>query len=539
MTNRLERTEVVLGILLSLVVVGLGLRFSVSAGALWRDEVSTLNLATRPTYGDVLAALEFDSAPALYPTFLRGWTATGFTDEDAAMRVLGFLLTAAGVGILWLGARALELRAPLLALALFAAQGVAVQTINVVKPYGLGSLLSVGAFYAIAALAVRPGAATFAAAMGLSLASVHTAYQNSALILAVASAAAVLTGRRDRRGAVLIAAVALGAVLSMVPYVPTLIRSLDYRPLTQMPIPPGMVIAAVVRAATGGSVWLGAIWVIVIALAVVAATREVRARRSVPAGSGPLRSLLAVLVATAAVASFVPFMMLAGRPAHPWHCVHVLGVAAASLDLGLSTTAALRWARVGLAVIGALLILPGAVERVGIRQTNVDRIAQHLAVVAQADDLIVVNPWWTGLTFARYYRGAARWTTLPPIEDHSLHRYDLFKARMVSSDPLASLHGEIVGTLKRGRQVWLIGGFNPFFVPRGESPPTLPPAPGGPSGWSELAYGYAWAMQTGHLVQTSAATWRLVTLADDGPVQPLESMGVIVVAGWRAGASGR
>src|SRR6185503_8589409 len=116
--------------LLSLAAVGLGMRFAVAAGGLWRDEVSTLNLALRPTYRQVIESLHYDSAPALYPTLLRLWLGAGFGDQDAALRLLGVLLTGAAVIAVWLAARGLGVRAPLLALSLFAAHGLVVQTVS-------------------------------------------------------------------------------------------------------------------------------------------------------------------------------------------------------------------------------------------------------------------------------------------------------------------------------------------------------------------------------------------------------------------------
>lgn len=530
--TRVRYAEVALGAVVSAVVIALGARFALSAGGLWRDEVSTFNLATRPTYPDVLAALHFDSAPALYPTILRAWIAV-FTGDDPAMRALGFVLAVAAVAVLWIGARTLGVRVPLLALTLFAAQGVVVQTVSVVKPYGLGTVLAIAAFCAISALAARPGWPTFATATLLAVASAQTAYQNVALIVPVAAVAAGVAWLRDRRAAALVAIAGALALLSVLPYAPLLMRSQDWRPLVQQEIPARWVFDALARAFTGRSVVVGVVWLAATALALHAAGRELAAIRRDPA-SRDGRSLYAVLVALVAIAAFVPFLILSGRPPLTWHCVHVLAVVALTLDLALSGgVPAVRWARVGLAAVALAVIVPAAIGHVGLRQTNVDRIARHLTPTVDRGDLVVVNPWWLGLTFARYYRGDAPFLTLPAIADLTVHRYDLLKARMVSTEPLADLHGAIVERLQRGRRVWLVGSFQPFFVSPGQRPPVLPPAPGAPSGWLDHPYADAWAMQTGFLVQTSALTWRLVPVPDDGLVQPLERVGAIVVEGWR------
>src|SRR2546427_10736620 len=88
--------ELALALLITALIVSLNLRFATQAGPLWRDEVSTVPLATRSTYTAGLRALSLDSAPALYPTLLRllssPWSAGG---QDGAPRGPCFRVAAA------------------------------------------------------------------------------------------------------------------------------------------------------------------------------------------------------------------------------------------------------------------------------------------------------------------------------------------------------------------------------------------------------------------------------------------------------------
>jgi len=183
------------------------------------------------------------------------------------------------------------------------------------------------------------------------------------------------------------------------------------------------------------------------------------------------------------------------------------------------------------AVLATALAFPASLDRVGARQTNVDLIAQYVHTAAQPGDLILVNPWYVGITFNRYYRGPVRWMTLPPMEDLTVHRYDLLKLRMTSAEPLAPLYGAIQGALESRHRVWLVGGL--LFPPAGYVPPVLPPAPGLPTGWSDGPYTIGWALQTGHFVQTHAERLAVVKIPVDRPVNGLENMGLLVVEGWR------
>src|SRR2546422_7394776 len=136
--------ELALALLITALIVSLNLRFATQAGPLWRDEVSTVQLATRSTYTEVLRSLSLDSAPALYPTLLRLWSSP-WSDggQDVALRVLGVGVATAMVGAIWVSGRVLAAGPPLLALTVFAAHAGTLQTAGSVKPYGLGSLFIV------------------------------------------------------------------------------------------------------------------------------------------------------------------------------------------------------------------------------------------------------------------------------------------------------------------------------------------------------------------------------------------------------------
>ena len=130
-------------LLSTVVFVVLIVRFATDAGPLWRDEVSTLQLTTRPSYADVLRSLSLDSSPVLYPTLLRGWTSLWGADRDEVLRVFGLGVAAAAVGALWLTGWLLGTGPPLLAITLFGAHVTTLATLGMLKPYGLGCLFIV------------------------------------------------------------------------------------------------------------------------------------------------------------------------------------------------------------------------------------------------------------------------------------------------------------------------------------------------------------------------------------------------------------
>src|SRR5262249_22182235 len=149
-----------------------------------------------------------------------------------------------------------------------------------------------------------------------------------------------------------------------------------------------------------------------------------------------------------------------------------------------------------LAAVAVSMILLFELPAIKCRQTNVDLIAASLSGEVAPNDYIIVHPWHCGVTFQRYYKAAAPWTTLPVLEDHVLQRYDLLKPKMQTKDPIAPVIDRIASTLQSGNRVWLVGP-----IPYAEGPvPEIHPAPHNPWGWSDPLYSFYWAVQVTQFV---------------------------------------
>ena len=122
----------------------------------------------------------------------------------------------------------------------------------------------------------------------------------------------------------------------------------------------------------------------------------------------------------------------------------------------------------------ALIAFPMANSALQWRQTNGDLVAAQVSQNAAPRNLIVVHPWYNALTFARYYRGTAPWTTLPPLQDYRFYRYDLLKSKLQTTNAIASVLEETEATLQSGHRVWFVGQL-PGPQPDGSPPPDLPP----------------------------------------------------------------
>jgi hypothetical protein len=229
-------------------------------------------------------------------------------------------------------------------------------------------------------------------------------------------------------------------------------------------------------------------------------------------------------------AGFALFLKLAAFPTRSWYYMPLMAFSAVCLDAIFFT--AWRWARPAAMILAALAIsatflfeLP-AVE---CRQTNVDLIAVRLSSEVAADDYVIVHPWYCGTTFKRYYKATAPWTTLPPLEDHTVHRYDLLKAKMQTKDAIAPVIDRITSTLQSGNRVWLVGNI-PFTQ---EPLPEIHPAPNNLWGWFDEPYSSYWGVQVTQFLSAHSRRAAMVMAPSTNCVNPYENLPVVVMTGWQ------
>ena len=172
-------------------------------------------------------------------------------------------------------------------------------------------------------------------------------------------------------------------------------------------------------------------------------------------------------------------------------------------------------------------------DAVQCRQTNIDLIAAALREQAGPDDLILVHPWYYGISFERYAGGKTPWLTIPDLADHRFHRYDLFKLKMQMENPLQPELDRIAATLQSGHRVWIIGWLPFARTP----PPDLGPAPNQFTGWLDEPYSQAWGESAGYLVSAHVEQVKAIPVASSNCVSDFENLPLVIVAGWRASPS--
>jgi hypothetical protein len=530
---RSARLGVVVGILLTAALVPLHVEFQRHAGPLWRDEVNGVNLIGMPTFGDVLANVHLDSFPYAWATVLRLWAVVAGTD-DARLRLLGLVVGVATLAAIWWSGRRLGLDAPLVTLVLVGMNPSIVVYGDSVRGYGAGAAAICWALGALWAFVAAPRAATFVLALVAAVVSVQTYFPNGVLLSAVGCGAAVVCARRRAWSPLVgVVAVGLASAASLALAAPWIRYAFEVGKLEQGEWPFASLVSVFRGALVPDVPALATGWVVATAVAGGGCAAALRATDAARRD----RALFAGVTIVVGLAAYFAYLHLIARlPTQYWYYLSLMMLLALCLDVGVWLAAERvrygPWLRAALVGIVAVWGAPDVRAAVGVRMTNVDVVAQRIAADARAADLVVVVPWVAGISFGRYYAGAAPWITVPDLADHRFHRHlDVMAKMRLGDGGVRDELDRIERTLRAGGRVWVAG---PLRAPApGDAPPALVPAPAGPRGWRAAPYLDAWELQLGALLRAHAVEVWNVPLADVGAVNRWETLPLVMAEGWR------
>ena len=493
-TLALRYSDWIAAALVTLVATYLHVLFLLNAGGLWRDEVDLVHLSLLPSLSDVWQNLPHDSCPILMHLAVREWSAAAsLGNTDAYLRVLGLYVGLFLLLAFWFASWTMRKGAPLLAVTLAGLNVTIIRAGDSLRGYGLGSALAVLTLAIIWRLTCRPSLPAFSCAVAVAVLSVHSLYQNAFLLFAACCGGFMLCAVERRwRDTLPIFVVGAAAAISLLPCIPLVIRAQDWYIIEKV----GFRFSQgwkQLSVATGSPlmvftwVWV-ALWISALAATIIVLFWR---RDRLPQYARGL-ILFAGTSLVFGAAGYAVFLKLAELPTHYWHYVPLMAFSAVCLDAMFF--AVWRWARPAAMILAVVTVSTAflfELPAVKCRQTNVDLIAATLSSEVAPNDYVIVHPFYCGVTFKRYYKGAAPWTTLPPVEDYTLQRWDLLKAKMQTKDPIAPVIDRITSTLQSGNRVWLVGN-----IPFDQRPlQEILPAPNDPSGGSEGRYSFYWGVQ--------------------------------------------
>lgn len=507
---RLQRAEWATALLITLFAVGLHALRLVHAGPLWRDEASAFHLATMPTLAEVVA--KHESFPPPFSFLVRAWAAA-FGGSDFSLRLFGLVVGVGLLAALWWSVRTAGGTVPLLALALVAVNPSVLLFGDSLRGYGLGTLAIVAAFGAFARLAGRPDRRGIALAAATAILAVQFLFFNAALLLAL-GLAAIAVGIVRRRPRVVLAVLAIGAAsaLSLLLWIEPVLATRSWSGLLKVSTGTRGIFAEMARTASAPVGALQWVWLLLLALALV----PLRAAENAGDERKDARLFALLALPGLVLAQWIFLEALEYLP-RPWYFLAMLAAAAAALDVRLAGSLPGRASRLGAAVLAVLALALPVTALARVRMTNVDLVAARIAADAAPGDLVVLTPWYMGISYLRYARGSTPWMTLPDLPDHRIHRFDLLKDRMAEPDPIAGVLGAVERTLRSGHRVWVAGELD------------LPPG----AALSALDPQRVWSQRFGAFLRDHAGQAGQVPVPWNGPVNGYERLELLAFNGWR------
>lgn len=506
----------------TVAVLALHLYFLTHVGGLWRDEVSSLNLAR----GE-LKNLSHDSFPVLFPLLLHGWNGLGLGKSDFTLRCFGALTGLFLAVVFWLAARWTRRAPPLWSLAFVALNAWVIYYAASLRAYGLGSALVALCMAAAWRFVKNPGGKNWLLFALTATAGVQALYQNSVLVAAICAGAGAVVLRQGKfKLAAAVFLAGLTAAVSLLPYFHNItgmaqsasplrmdfdrfIAFNDLNTLLAYPLP--------------AFFWL---WLF------LAGYILLRAIAGFFTKAGDDRFLFSAVTLATGVPAFWFFLQLANFPVQPWYFLPLVALAGVCFDATLPRPAGKFRALLFGALAAAVLISAMfAVQILGVRFTNVDLAAKKVSALAAKNDYVVVTPWQVGITFAHYFNGVCAWTTVPPMADHTAHRFDLIQLQMANPNVMQPVLEKVSATLQAGGVVWVVGGINEAGGM--DFPPSLPSPPLPASGWNETPYRITWNNQFGWLLRRKATNiedFKRLTPQDVGDIEPIT---LEKVTGWK------
>lgn len=536
-SSALDRTELALGLVLTLVILALHVAVAARGGPLWRDEVNTVNLARTPSLAAMLAHNHYDSFPVLFSIVLRGWMALGLGESDVALRSLCSLIGGGVVAALWWNARVFGARVPLLSLLLIGLSPSFLRFSNGVRAYMLGVLLlliCLGAFWRLVEAPSRKRAVVAGAA---ALLCVQTNFTNTAMMAGLwVSCTAMCLLRRRWKTALTLTAIEAVCVLSMLPYLAAFASHSRWNHLVRWPVGTGWMLSRLVEATDLGlpTGLMFVPWMALFCLAIGACSSRIARSPGMLQDPDARRALFLLATGLASLVFFFAYLTWLSVHMTVWYFVPLLAVMAilieGALDPLLGGDRRAQALRAGLITVLACIVTPACWRAAQTHTTNLDVIARSLEQRAGPGDLVVVNPWYSGVTFARYYHGAAPWVTLPDVGGHQFQHYAPLLAKMGEERPIQPILGRIEETLAAGGRVWIVG--NMVRLRPGYVPEDLPPSrDGGRTGPNDLDYMRAWLIEMAACLQVHAKHVQLSDIEQPALIKDYEEAALFVAEG--------
>ena len=288
------------------------------------------------------------------------------------------------------------------------------------RAYGCGMLLMLLMLSAIWRLTQERTIARTVVALVISVLSVHCLYYNAILLFAASVAGvSVCLRKKAWKTAGIIIGIGVVAAVSLVPYVPIISRVQRWNILVKVPINVPWLGYKFYEAISSSGLLMIWVWIgLYVTSVLVCFDRFVKPDPAMPDRQKDLPLFVGVALFLGLIV-YILFLRFLSYLTQPWYYLLLMAFLAIMFEAAIQLLVQSRidWRILRLVSVALILLLTSANawRATKTRLTNVDLLSAKLESVATRNDLIVLHPWWPGMTFARYFKGSTPWVTLPEI----------------------------------------------------------------------------------------------------------------------------
>lgn len=456
----------------------------IKAGPMWRDEISSIYVATAPSLKCLYNAQAYDSFPLLNALILRLWiTIFGIgtnvsSANDFYIRIYGFLCGLALISaLIWTCVRAFKSK-PIFSIILFALSPAVIIWGDSIRAYGLGTAMIIIFMGLLWRLIISPSILNFYLTATFGILSVWTLYGNAFLVLSICGAGMLLSIIQKRNSIALkILLIGLISALSLLLNLTTFKKLVLFSKSVNQYITIDCIMRSSWNFITVFGVIYGYMFILALIISIIICISIICKKKEKDLNSEN-DSLFTFILLTLifSILTFTLYLHIIGIPPQNWYFIPIAAVIVSLIDgslRSLYSDKCINKIIFLIIIISTILFGPSSLQMLAVRMTNVDQVAENIQTHATKKDLILLNDPYQASTFVRYYHGAGDVQVWPPCSPDLLKSQALnpiLNATYSKNDAIAPLLQNCNKTLSIGGKVWLVGA--PTAVPI-DSPPHM------------------------------------------------------------------
>jgi hypothetical protein len=508
----------------------------IHAGALWRDEISTLLVAISNNLVDVFWNQATDSFPFLFAIFLRFWIcinpwSVSIPEQDFWIRMFGSMCGLFfAFSMLWPHRKG-GLFFPFFTFSLLIFNPIVVVWGDSLRAYGLGSAFLVLFTYQIRKEVLGDSLKLPLPALVFATLSVWTLYGNIFLVSAVCLSGiftCLFCGEWGKvRNLILVGAV---SCLSLIFNFPVIFRMMQIKDLVDHHIGPMIVLGGLINFLCAGGAEQIYLWFLGILVFLVAAARLVLVRNfktddRVSGRDAIFSSLTLVLV----IIFHLVYILKVGQVPQVWYFIPPAAIVVFffdSMHMGSSPKGGrLKYFSILMFILLISLSFSTKIKILTQSMTNINFVVEQISKIALPHDILLVADPFQASTVLRYVKDdldVQIWPSCQKNEMRSQGKIPLLALMEKGDNAIRPLLDLMQARLRDGGSIWFLG--YPAFLDSQINPPSTTQILVSRDTWKPGPFLFCWDAQTTAFLMRNAQLKERSHIFDTSQVNNLEAI---------------